>query len=493
MLTGKVSGVGRFNASETSDGKDIFYASVDMPGRAELRVALAEALSAVGAPPRPDHGFDPHIRLGALDPDDPNPIEKLPAVELRLDALTVEAGAERRLFTLQVAEENMAQEQSPTAVKFTGANKDTIEGWGIPFGGPFNGKDVHKQFFSAKTELALDWFNERPLLYAHGFDEELELVPVGRVKSWAIKDRGIWVEAQIEESNEYFKDIQRLIDEQRLFFSSGSVDHLVQVNNQTGEIEVWPWIELSLTPRPANLFAALDFATAEKHCKDAGIALPGAVKDALRARVKSIKGIFERELAERQPAYWQLNNVLCSAFEEIAKAASVSDITGVAVDLTAMVTEAVAEYNARLIPLVVAQLEDYLKDDSSDQPFYIKAVSLDELINDNSRAGLPLASHLEQVRAAVAGVVKRADELLKLRRAKEGRTFSQANLTKLKDLHAQMGDSHQKMGSLIGAAEPQPKDEPAKSLDLSARRARDHRFLSLKQFALSGDAASEAK
>lgn len=488
-LTGRISGVGRFNASTTSDDKDVFYASVDMPGLVELRVALSEALTAAGAPPRPEHGFDPHITLAQLNPDDPNPIDKLPAVELRLDALTVEAGAERRLFTLKVTEDNMNQE-NPNAVKFTGDAKDKIEGWGIPYGGPINGKDVHRQFFSAKTQFALDWFDERPLLYAHGFDEELELVPVGRVKSWVVKDKGVWVEAQIDQSNEYFKDIQRLIDEKRLFFSSGSVDHLVQVNKKTGEIETWPWIELSLTPRPANLFASLDFATAEKHCKDAGIDMPIAVKDAMaiRSRETATKGIYERKLQEAGNCIWQLWNYATSCFEEVARAASLSDVTGVEIDVTTKVTEIVAEFNARLVPAVVEQITEYLKQDRSEQNFYLKSVSLDELINDNSRAGLPFAQHLAQVRAAVAGFTKRTDEIHAIR---EGRSFSGANLQKLADLHGQMGECHQKMGALIEAGQPKPKDESAKSAD-STRRARAHRFLTLKQFSLSSDAASEA-
>lgn len=491
VCTGQVSGIGRFQASDTSDGKDVLYASIDMPGLVELRVTLSEALTAAGAPPRDDHGFDPHITLCYLSPDDPNPIDRIPAVELRLDALTVEAGAERRLFTLQVTEENMAENNS-TAVKFTGVNKDTIEGYGIPFGGPFNGKDLHKQFFSAKTDFAFDWFTERPLLYGHGFDEDIELEPVGRVKTYVVKDKGVWVTAQLDKSHKYFKDIETLVDEGKLYFSSGSVDHLVQVNRKSGEIEVWPWIEQSLTPTPANLFGTLDFATAEKHCKSAGIDMPIAVKDAMAARSRqtvAVKGLLKRLLEERNSTIWQMWSSVQCAFEEIAKAASVSGITGVDVDLQAAVTAVMAEFNSLVIPAVVEQIREYLSQDRNEQPFYIKSVSLDALLNDNSHVGLSFKEHLEQVHAAAVGVLNRAEEIHAIRSTKEGRTFSAASLQQLSDLHGQMGDCHAKMGTLIEKGKPKEK-EPAKSAGLSAKRARDLRFLSLKQHQLSGNDAA---
>lgn len=161
------------------------------------------------------------------------------------------------------------------AVKLANA-EGLIEGIGIPWGGPWvgadgQGRDLYGQFFSAKTELCLDWFPERPLLYQHGFDASTGTSVVGRVKAWEVKaDQGVWVQAQLDASSEYFDALKDLIEKGRLFFSSGSVEHLFKAAKD-GEILMWPWIELSLTPSPANLFATLDQPTAEKHWASAGL------------------------------------------------------------------------------------------------------------------------------------------------------------------------------------------------------------------------------
>lgn len=168
------------------------------------------------------------------------------------------------------------------------ANTDgLIEGLGLPYGGPWvgadgQGRDLYGQFFSPKTELCLDWFPERPLLYQHGFDEGTRTVPVGRVKAWEVRSDGVWVQAQLDASSEYFDALQDLITKGKLFFSSGSVEHLFKAAKD-GEILMWPWIELSLTPNPANLFATLDQPTAEKHWESAGLAVKS-----LSDRVKAL-------------------------------------------------------------------------------------------------------------------------------------------------------------------------------------------------------------
>lgn len=94
-LEGQVAGYGRFNASPTSDAQDVFYASVDVPGLAELREALVASLTYAGCPPRTTHGYVPHITLAYLDPDAPNPVEEVPSISLRFSAVTIMAGPRR--------------------------------------------------------------------------------------------------------------------------------------------------------------------------------------------------------------------------------------------------------------------------------------------------------------------------------------------------------------------------------------------------------------
>lgn len=95
-LVGRVSGLGRFLADPADPlALDVFYASADVPGLAALREQLAGALAACGAPASSEHGFDPHITLAYLEPGAPAPVDSLPQVSLRFDALSISLGDKR--------------------------------------------------------------------------------------------------------------------------------------------------------------------------------------------------------------------------------------------------------------------------------------------------------------------------------------------------------------------------------------------------------------
>ena len=166
------------------------------------------------------------------------------------------------------------------AVKLVG--DDVVEGLGMPFGGPFNGRDLDGERFTEKTDFAFDWFAERPLLYQHGLDDGTGISVVGRVKSWELRaDLGVWVQAQLDKSHEYFDAVKELVKKGKLFFSSGAMRHLVEVNAKTGEIRRWPWVELSLTPTPSNMMAQVEMAAAKSHFEMAGLKM--GMSDELRA------------------------------------------------------------------------------------------------------------------------------------------------------------------------------------------------------------------
>jgi hypothetical protein len=130
----------------------------------------------------------------------------------------------------------------------------TIEGYGVPFGGPIKGKDMHGQYFSKNTDFALDLIpdGQRPLLYQHGLDKTLKTSVIGRWSVKKIDDGGVWVSAQLNARSEYINEIKELLDQDALGFSSGTMGHLVQVSPKSGEILKWALVELSLTPNPAN-------------------------------------------------------------------------------------------------------------------------------------------------------------------------------------------------------------------------------------------------
>lgn len=159
------------------------------------------------------------------------------------------------------------------AIKFVAGASNVLDILAIPFGGPFNGKDTDGEYFSAKTELCLDWYGSTiPLLYHHGLDSSTGVIPVGRVDLTTARKEvdGWWVQAQLDESNKYFDSISQLVAEGKLYGSSGAMPHLVR-RAKHGEILVWPWVENSLTPTPANLFSLVNPTDVAKHYKSAGL------------------------------------------------------------------------------------------------------------------------------------------------------------------------------------------------------------------------------
>lgn len=141
------------------------------------------------------------------------------------------------------------------AVKFADGSDNIIRGLAVPFGGPIRGKDVHGEDFGPDTDLCLDWFPEgRPILFHHGLDGQLKTAVVGRQVEVEVDDEGAWVKAQLDKRSRYYARIKQLIDADGLSFSSGAMPHLVKTRKD-GHIERWPWVELSLTPTPANIAA----------------------------------------------------------------------------------------------------------------------------------------------------------------------------------------------------------------------------------------------
>lgn len=154
---------------------------------------------------------------------------------------------------------------------------DTLQILAVPFGGPApGGRDLDGEYFSPHTDLCLDWFpTSRPLLYDHGLDAKTAVSVIGRVDSTtAIKeDDGWWVRAQLDRSANYHGLIKELLNHDALYASSGAMPHLTQ-KSRTGEILRWPWVELSLTPTPANAFARVEPGEARKHFSAIGTELP---------------------------------------------------------------------------------------------------------------------------------------------------------------------------------------------------------------------------
>jgi hypothetical protein len=112
-------------------------------------------------------------------------------------------------------------------------------------------RDLQGEYFTPQTELALEWFERRPVLYQHGMDDHLKASPIGVIDQLRVDDTGVWAEAQLDLRHRYADVVRRLIERGVLGWSSGSLPHLVEVARD-GRIVRWPLVEGSLTPTPAE-------------------------------------------------------------------------------------------------------------------------------------------------------------------------------------------------------------------------------------------------
>ena len=90
-------------------------------------------------------------------------------------------------------------------IRFAKGSDTTVEGWGMPFFGPFAGddgigRDFDGEFFSPQTDFLFDWFKgERPLLYQHTWDAKVGTDALGGVVTHEKRKDGIWVHPALKD------------------------------------------------------------------------------------------------------------------------------------------------------------------------------------------------------------------------------------------------------------------------------------------------------
>ena len=112
-------------------------------------------------------------------------------------------------------------------------------------------RDLQGEYFTPETELGLNWYDQRPVLYHHGLDGNLKAALIGTIDRLVADETGVWAEAQLNMRERYVRAVQDLVDKGVLGWSSGSLPHLVEVATD-GQIKRWPIVEGSLTPAPAE-------------------------------------------------------------------------------------------------------------------------------------------------------------------------------------------------------------------------------------------------
>jgi hypothetical protein len=151
----------------------------------------------------------------------------------------------------------------------------------IPFGGPLaGGRDLDGEFFSPRTDVKASWFKERPVLFHHGQDEELGDAELGIEGELTKQDDGWWAQVWLNRSHRYWSQVDALLRAGKMYGSSGALGHLVR-KSRDGEILVWPHIEQTLTPTPANPYARVTAGKALAGFDLAGIEMDASLRGVL--------------------------------------------------------------------------------------------------------------------------------------------------------------------------------------------------------------------
>lgn len=148
------------------------------------------------------------------------------------------------------------------------------EGWvldvlGVPFGGPFGGRDAQGEYFTPQTDLWLERIPRRPVVYYHGLAEGKGAPQViGQELGWERRPDGIWFRVALDRASELARRVWEAAQHGRARASSGAIGHLTRVAPD-GRILVWPVGELSLMDGAAHP-PANPFAVAVPYTVDAG-------------------------------------------------------------------------------------------------------------------------------------------------------------------------------------------------------------------------------
>jgi HK97 family phage major capsid protein len=147
----------------------------------------------------------------------------------------------------------------PASESITDSSQWVLDVLGIPYGGPFGGKDAHGEYFTPETDLWLERIPKRPVVYYHGLADG-DGVPqvIGEELGWERRAEGVWFRVALDRASELARQVWEAAQRGLARASSGAIGHLVRVAPD-GRIITWPVGEMSLLDarqhRPANPYA----------------------------------------------------------------------------------------------------------------------------------------------------------------------------------------------------------------------------------------------
>jgi hypothetical protein len=162
------------------------------------------------------------------------------------------------------------------------AGRMSLDVLGVPFGGPFNGKDEQGDYFSPRTKIYAEKFPHPLTIYFHGWDLQGrpsgDPVEIGNASYSHVDTQGHWYRVDLYPEVPQAQQVYKASLAGKARASSGSIAHLVRGDKKTGEIRVWPVAELTLVELEGGRRAVNPYAVAMPSLKAAydraGMVLP---------------------------------------------------------------------------------------------------------------------------------------------------------------------------------------------------------------------------
>lgn len=132
-----------------------------------------------------------------------------------------------------------------------------VSGYLVRFTGPEK-RDLYREWFDRETDFLMErGYPIRGLrvLFNHGMSEPIGVKAIGRIEGARVDVAGLFVEALIDEQDEYVQRVMEALSrgELGLGWSSGSLPQAVRVSPE-GHVDQWAIVEASLTHVPAMPF-----------------------------------------------------------------------------------------------------------------------------------------------------------------------------------------------------------------------------------------------
>lgn len=151
-------------------------------------------------------------------------------------------------------------------VPFRLLDDDAFQILAIPYGGPIEkagaprGADLQGEFFSERTDIKPDWFDQRPTLWHHAKDPTgvMQSTRIGKAVNLTEEEDGWWVDFWWKQGEKRVDLIRQLGKKgAAIYGSSSTIPSMVKTEKATGEILQWPYIEQTLSTAPVNTYSYL--------------------------------------------------------------------------------------------------------------------------------------------------------------------------------------------------------------------------------------------